>query len=135
MPQTFYLQPRGALGGEHPSAAGADAMDEYVSDPNRPVPYVGYTTIGMRRDYMIEDQRFAAARPDVLVYQTGPLEADLTVAGPIDVSLHVSTTGTDADFVVKVMDVYPALPEPAAAKAERENGRIPAARARRAVSR
>jgi putative CocE/NonD family hydrolase len=107
VPQTFYLQPRGALGREHPSTAGADAMDEYVSDPNRPVPYVGSTTIGMRRDYMIEDQRFAAARPDVLVYQTGLLEADLTVAGPIDVSLHVSTTGTDADFVVKMIDVYP----------------------------
>jgi len=57
---------------------------------------------------MTEDQRFASRRPDVLVYQTEPLEADLSVAGPIDVTLHVSTTGTDSDFVVKLIDVYPA---------------------------
>jgi putative CocE/NonD family hydrolase len=56
---------------------------------------------------MTEDQRFAATRPDVLVYETEPLEEDLAVTGPIEVDLHVSTTGTDADFVVKVVDVYP----------------------------
>jgi putative CocE/NonD family hydrolase len=61
----------------------------------------------MRRDYMTEDQRFAATRPDVLVYQTPPLADDLTVVGPVHVSLHVSTTGTDADWVVKLIDVYP----------------------------
>jgi putative CocE/NonD family hydrolase len=61
----------------------------------------------MRRDYMTEDQRFAATRPDVLVYETPPLETDLTVAGPVGVTLHVATSGTDADFVVKVIDVYP----------------------------
>ncbi len=63
--------------------------------------------MGMQRDYMTEDQRFAATRPDVLVYETEPLEADVTIAGPIKVDLHVATTGTDADWVVKVIDVYP----------------------------
>ncbi|MBP7777352.1 MAG: CocE/NonD family hydrolase [Acidobacteria bacterium] len=86
----------------------ADAFDQYLSDPNKPVPYVGHVQMGMQRDYMTEDQRFAATRPDVLVYQTPPLEADLTVLGPIGVDLHVSTSGTDSDFVVKVIDVFPA---------------------------
>jgi hypothetical protein len=63
--------------------------------------------MGMQRDYMTEDQRFAAQRPDVLVYQTPILEEDLTVLGPIKVEVHVSTSGTDSDFVVKVIDVYP----------------------------
>src|SRR5579884_403733 len=61
----------------------------------------------MSADYMTADQRFAARRPDVLVYQTPPLDADVTIAGPIPVDLHVSTTGTDSDWVVKLIDVYP----------------------------
>jgi len=61
----------------------------------------------MTADYMTEDQRFASRRTDVLVYQTPVLDADLIVAGPVKVRLHVSTTGTDADFVVKLVDVYP----------------------------
>ena len=62
---------------------------------------------------MVGDQRFAAQRPDVLVYQTGPLEADMTLVGPADVRLFVSTTGTDSDWVVKLIDVYPdEYPEP-----------------------
>jgi len=56
---------------------------------------------------MIEDQRFAATRPDVLVYESDPLTEDVTIAGPIIANLHVSTTGTDADFVVKLIDVLP----------------------------
>ena len=63
--------------------------------------------MGMQFNYMTEDQRFASRRPDVLVYQTPVLEEDLTVLGPIRVALHVSTSGTDSDFVVKVIDVYP----------------------------
>jgi hypothetical protein len=78
-----------------------------VSDPARPVPYVGHVQMGMQGDYMTEDQRFAATRPDVLVYESPPLEEDLTVLGPIGVELHVATSGTDSDFVVKVVDVYP----------------------------
>jgi hypothetical protein len=71
----------------------------------------------MPADYMTSDQRFAATRPDVLVYRTRPLERDLCVAGPVGVELHVATTGTAADFVVKLIDVYPGdypTPEPVA---------------------
>jgi putative CocE/NonD family hydrolase len=87
--------------------------DEFVSDPARPVPYIDKTVIGMVREYKTADQRFAAQRPDVLVYQTPVLERDLTVAGPVEVELYVSTTGTDSDWVVKLIDVYPDdLPDP-----------------------
>jgi uncharacterized protein len=100
------------------SANAADAgFDEYVSDPNHPVPYVGYVAGGMTPDYMTEDQRFAAQRPDVLVYQGDALDADVVVAGPVKVHLTVSTTGTDSDFVVKLIDVYPNdYPTPVPAK-------------------
>jgi putative CocE/NonD family hydrolase len=104
-PRTFYLREGGELADTAP--AKAEAPDEYVSDPNRPVPYIPNPGTGMKRDYMTEDQRFAATRPDVLVYQTPPLADDLTIAGPIHVSLQVSTTGSDADWVVKVIDAYP----------------------------
>src|SRR6185295_4799139 len=81
--------------------------------PNRPVPHLGYITRGFTGDYMTEDQRHAAERPDALVYETAPLAEDLTIAGPIKVSLNVSTTGTDSDFVVKLIDVYPGdYPQP-----------------------
>lgn len=82
-------------------------FDEFVSDPAKPVPFINKTDIGMVREYMTADQRFAATRPDVLVYQGEVLKSDLTLAGPIEVELYVSTTGTDADWVVKVIDVYP----------------------------
>jgi len=62
---------------------------------------------GMPGDYMTYDQRFASTRPDVLAYVTDPLDHDLTVAGPITASLKVATSGTDSDFVVKLVDVYP----------------------------
>jgi putative CocE/NonD family hydrolase len=108
----MYFGAAGALGTTAPK--DAEAFDQYLSDPNRPVPYVGHVQMGMQRDYMTEDQRFAATRPDVLVYQTPPLEDDLTVLGPIGVDLHVSTSGTDSDFVVKVIDVFPGdYPTPA----------------------
>jgi putative CocE/NonD family hydrolase len=88
-------------------------FDEYVSDPARPVPYVEKVSIGMDKEYMTADQRFAGRRPDVLVYATDPLPADVTIAGPIDVSLIVSTSGTDSDWVVKLIDVWPnELPPP-----------------------
>jgi putative CocE/NonD family hydrolase len=75
---------------------------------------LGYINRGFTGDYMTEDQRHAAQRPDVLVYETAPLAEDLTIAGPIKVNLNVSTTGTDSDFVVKVIDVYPGdYPQPA----------------------
>ncbi len=105
-PQSFLLQAEGKLGMEPASAAGKE-YDEFVSDPNYPVPYIANTAIGMTLEYMVDDQRFAARRPDVLTYQTEPLEADLTLAGPIFPDLKVSTSGTDSDWVVKVIDVYP----------------------------
>jgi putative CocE/NonD family hydrolase len=89
------------------------AYDEYISDPTRPVPFVGYVVRGMTSDYMTEDQRFASYRPDVLVYRSEPLQEDVVIAGPVDVTLTVSTSGTDSDFVVKLIDVYPGdYPQP-----------------------
>lgn len=102
----LFFQPGGRLSFERPGT-GVDAADEYVSDPAKPVPFIPNIAISMTREHMLDDQRFAATRPDVLVYQTDVLEEDVTVAGPIQASLHVSTTGTDADWVVKLIDVYP----------------------------
>jgi putative CocE/NonD family hydrolase len=114
-PTTLYLDRAGELSRTRPAGQGQSQFDEYVSDPNRPVPYVGYPAQGMTSDYMTEDQRFASRRTDVLAYQTAPLDQDLIIAGPIQVHLYVSTTGTDSDFVVKLVDVYPNdYPTPAA---------------------
>ncbi|MFP3942024.1 MAG: CocE/NonD family hydrolase [Thermoanaerobaculia bacterium] len=100
---------RGAAGGpEEPGeAARAGGFDAFVSDPAKPVPYTMEITSRWARKYMTEDQRFAAWRPDVLVYRSGPLEEDLTLAGPLEADLWVSTTGRDADWIVKVIDEYP----------------------------
>ncbi|MET0519430.1 MAG: CocE/NonD family hydrolase [Burkholderiaceae bacterium] len=106
--RTLYLQPGGKLGWQPPGAAPGEAFDQYLSDPNKPVPFVAYAALGMPQEYMVSDQRFAATRPDVLVYQSELLEQDLTVAGPVSPRLFVSTSGTDADWVVKLIDVYPA---------------------------
>jgi putative CocE/NonD family hydrolase len=89
------------------TSGSAGAYDEYVSDPAKPTPYTAVTGMRVSREYLIEDQRFAASRPDVLVYQTPVLDEDVTLSGPLDVELYVSSTGTDADFVVKLIDVYP----------------------------
>jgi putative CocE/NonD family hydrolase len=101
----LYLGANGTLSWQQPAAG--NAFDEYVSDPRKPVPYIGYPATGVPREYMVSDQRFAASRPDVLVYQSEVLEEDVTVAGPVTPKLFVSTTGTDSDFVVKLIDVYP----------------------------
>jgi len=101
---TFHLAPERALTAARPAQAGHHS---YVSDPASPVPVVEGPDEGMPRDYMARDQRFAAARGDVLVYASAPLTEDLTVLGPIGVDLQVATTGTDSDFVVKVIDVHP----------------------------
>jgi putative CocE/NonD family hydrolase len=102
----FYLQGSGRLTTEPPGASGL-AFDEYVSDPAKPVPFIGGTFVGMAYAYMTADQRFASRRTDVLAYQTDEVEEDLVVAGPLRASLQVSTTGTDSDWVVKLIDVYP----------------------------
>ncbi len=107
--RSLYLLPGGKLGWQKPGkVAGKAAFDEYVSDPATPVPVVGrIDRSGMPRDYMSGDQRFASKRADVLTFQTDPLTEDVTVAGPVAPELHVSTSGTDADFVVKLIDVFP----------------------------
>ena len=103
--ESLYLNANGKLSFTAP--ADSNAFDEYISDPARPVPFINNVNIGMTREYMLDDQRFAARRPDVLVYQTDVLTEDVTVAGPLTASLFVSTSATDSDFVVKLIDVYP----------------------------
>ena len=103
--KTLYFQPNGLLSFSAPSAT--DSFDEYVSDPANPVPHQDGVRARRSREYMIDDQRFAARRPDVKVYQTETLTEDVTFTGPLLAKLQVSTTGTDADYVVKLIDVYP----------------------------
>lgn len=105
--RTLYFHPGGRLALGTPPPAGDAGPDEFPSDPAKPVPFSQEVTTDYPRGYPTHDQRFAASRPDVLVYETEPLEEDLTLAGPIQASLHVTTTGTDADWVVKIVDVYP----------------------------
>ena len=102
----LYLREGGKLSFET-TIEGPVQFDEYVSDPARPVPFSEEIAIGMTKNYMTDDQRFAARRPDVLVYQTPQLEEDVTLAGPITAELWVSTSGTDSDWIVKVIDVFP----------------------------
>lgn len=102
----LYLHRRGGLS-FRPSPSGSDVFDEYVSDPAKPVPFINGTAIGMTREYMVEDQRFASRRTDVLTYQTDPLLQTVTFAGPVKVTLYISSTGSDADYIVKLIDVYP----------------------------
>ena len=104
--KSIYLQAGGKLSFDSP-ATDANDFDEYISDPKKPVPLTPGIAGGMAQRYMTDDQRHAARRPDVLVYQSDVLEDDVTIAGPITPSLHVSTTGTDCDWIVKVIDVYP----------------------------
>ncbi len=85
--------------------------DEFVSDPNKPVPYSETITPRMTIEYMVDDQRLASRRPDVLTYQTEAFTQDTVIAGPIGADLWVSTTGTDADWIVKLIDVRPDGPE------------------------
>jgi putative CocE/NonD family hydrolase len=110
--RTFYFQSDGRLSAERPTASGEE-FDEYVSDPAKPVPHISWISTQMTYPYMTGDQRFASRRTDVQVYQTEPLEADVTFAGPLTASLYVSTSGTDSDWVVKLIDVYPGnYPDP-----------------------
>ena len=107
--RALYLGPQGKL----TTTPAAQGFDEYVSDPAKPVPIMAGVGPGMPNDYLTYDQRFASARPDVLVYQTEPLTHDVTITGPVGVDLQVSTSGTDSDFIVKLIDVYPSdFPNP-----------------------
>ncbi len=100
-----YLQPDGKLGWAKP--VSSRSFSEYTSDPAKPVPYTEDVHLGRTSQYMTDDQRFASRRPDVLVFQTDVLNEDLTVAGTVIADLMTSISSTDADFVVKVIDVFP----------------------------
>ncbi len=101
----LYFHAGGKLSFSPPTEA--ESLDEYLSDPAKPVPFTGYTTLGMAQEYMVSDQRFASSRPDVLSYLSDVLEEDVIVAGPLQPHLFLSSTGTDADYIVKLIDVYP----------------------------
>lgn len=103
--KNLYLLPGGKLSFDAPTST--DSFDEFTSDPGKPVPFYSGITLDMQREYMTGDQRFASRRPDVLTYQTDVLDHDVTLAGNIWADLKVAITGTDADWVVKVVDVYP----------------------------
>ena len=108
----LYLQANGGLSFDKP-AANAPGFDEYVSDPAKPVPYrprpirPTYADDSTWHNWLVDDQRFADGRTDVLSYSTPPLKAPVTITGAPVAHLSASTTGTDADWVVKLIDVYP----------------------------
>ncbi|MEX1140494.1 MAG: CocE/NonD family hydrolase [Bacteroidota bacterium] len=104
--RSLYLQENGGLSFEAPAKTNTE-FDEYMNDPRKPVPYTNEITNWYNASYMLEDQRFASRRPDVQVYQTPALEKDVTIAGPITANLLVSTSGSDCDWIVKVIDVFP----------------------------
>ena len=101
----LYFQSGEAASFEAP--AGKTGFDEYCSDPSNPVPYTEDVHTDRTTAYMTDDQRFASRRPDVVTYQTSILTEDITVTGPLKADLFVSTTGTDADYIVKLIDVFP----------------------------
>jgi putative CocE/NonD family hydrolase len=123
--RTLYFHESGKLDWTAP--VGTNAFDEYVSDPAKPVPYTTAISTRVPQDYVVGDQRFASTRTDVLVYQSEVLEEDLTIAGHLSPRLFVSTSGTDSDFVVKLIDVYPAeFPEAAAPSGAPPKDALPA---------
>jgi putative CocE/NonD family hydrolase len=105
VPTKLYLRGGGKIAIDAPTVSGCDA---FVSDPAHPVPYIARPVDGARwRQWLVEDQWFVDGRADVLTWKTAPLESDLVIAGDVSAQLFASTTGTDADWVVKLIDVYP----------------------------
>ncbi len=102
----LFLLPEGRLGWEKSNALN-NSYSAYLSDPGKPVPYIDGIKRGRTAEYMVDDQRFASRRPDVLVFQTEVLDHDITLAGPVIADLKASISTTDADFVVKLIDVFP----------------------------
>lgn len=112
--ENLYLSAKGKLFLDEPhqltetdNRTDSTGYDEYTSDPAHPVPYTQDVHAGRTREYMDDDQRFASRRPDVLTYQTEVLETPVTLAGPVIADLMASLSTTDADFVVKIIDVFP----------------------------
>jgi len=102
----FYLLP-GQRTDSLPAYPAEETYESYISDPARPVPFIDEITNRWGQRYMVADQRFASTRPDVLVWESEALAQPMTIAGSVDAELWVSTNGTDADFIVKLIDVYP----------------------------
>ena len=108
--KALYMWPHNALSFDKYSGENLRPQyryTEYISDPEHPVPYTEDVHNRRTREYMTDDQRFASRRPDVITLQTGNLEADITLAGPVIADLVASISSTDADFVVKLIDVFP----------------------------
>ncbi|MEM9292713.1 MAG: CocE/NonD family hydrolase [Acidobacteriota bacterium] len=139
--RSLYLHTEGGLSFSSPATAhlGAEgvgpvddefrseAFTSWVSDPQKPVPYTTEIRTRWSREYMTADQRFASRRPDVLVFTSEPLKQDLTIAGPLEAKLFVSTSAQDADWVVKVIDFYPDAPtadRPPWAQSRGEDGEV-----------
>lgn len=101
----LYLSKNNSLEYQSPTESGS--FSSYISDPNKPVPYIGEILKNRPKEYMVADQRFATQRPDVLCFETEALDHNLTLAGEVSVDLKVAITSTDADFVVKIIDVFP----------------------------
>lgn len=116
--KAWFLGEKGKLSTQAP--VSTDGFDSFVSDPNKPVPYTMEITTGWAKDYVTEDQRFASWRPDVLVYRSDVLKEPMTLAGPIQANLWVSTSESDADWVVKIIDEEPGQ------LADSSRGRTPA---------
>lgn len=134
--RSLYLRAGGKLSFTAPASSETSAYSEYVSDPANPVPFLAGRSTGMKPDYMALDQRFSASRPDVLVFVSDPLTEDLTVAGSIRPSLRVSTSGTDSDWVVKLIDVHPdSAPQGRAALQEMVRGDVMRGKFRNSYSR
>jgi uncharacterized protein len=129
-PKRLYLRAGGALSFEPPPETGADAVDSYVSDPANPVPYVPRPIApslqnAMWRMWLVQDQRFVDHRPDVLSWETGELTEDVVIAGDIVAELFASTSGSDSDWIVKLIDVYPEGPPPPAPPPDKEKAEPP----------
>jgi putative CocE/NonD family hydrolase len=107
----LYFHSEERLSFEPPSVDGEESFDSYISDPEHPVPYRRRPIPGFWQGasalWKVEDQRFVHLRPDVLAWETEVLEKDVTVSGRVEVHLYASTSGTDSDWIVKLIDVYP----------------------------
>jgi hypothetical protein len=101
----LYLQENGKLDWTQPKSL--TSFSDYISDPSKPVPYTEDVHFGRTREYMTDDQRFAERRPDVLTFKTDLLTEDVTVTGIVTADLLTSISTTDADFVVKLIDLFP----------------------------
>ena len=104
--KSLYFHANGLLSFDPPKTEST-VYDEYISDPAKPVPFINYVSQSVPQEYMLSDQRFASSRTDVLAYQTEVLQDDVTIVGPVSPRLFISTTGTDSDWDVKLIDVYP----------------------------